>query len=239
MHKLEFYIYKYLTQNLPLSLQPIVKHYIKYPGKHIRAFLVLYGASMGFEKKDLKELKIKNLANKINLLELNNNLLLACLAIEIIHLASLIHDDIIDEAPKRRNKTALHIEFGTKQAVLAGDYLFAKGINLVYKLPPVCKKYIIKAVQDMVFGEFLEAVDGQKNKKNYFTVIDNKTASLFGCSMVIGYLIVQNALVNNKLSVKKISSFRIKEINRIYKWAFNFGKLYQIKDDIDDQEFPF
>ncbi|MDR3152571.1 MAG: polyprenyl synthetase family protein [Bifidobacteriaceae bacterium] len=250
MNKLESYIYKYLTRDLDSSLQSIVKHYIKSPGKHIRAHLVLYGASISLKENSLKWKTLNkemDFFQKINLAKFNDNLILACSLIEIIHLASLVHDDIIDDAPKRRNQTALHIRRSTKQAILAGDYLFAKAINLAHQLPTACKKHIVKAIQDMVYGEFLEAVSDKANKEKYFTIIENKTASLFGCSMLIGFLIAQDAILDNESS--ELISYEMnknklviekKEIaNKIYKWAFNLGKLYQIKDDIDDQEFPF
>jgi geranylgeranyl pyrophosphate synthase len=219
MNQIDVNIYTFLTQNIDKSLKPVVQYYINYPGKHIRAYLVLYGAAIG-----LQENKYSN-SVKVNIQSLNKYLIKATSCLEIIHLASLIHDDIIDNSPTRRTQIAHHIANGIKTSLLTGDYLFAQSLKLANSLPSKCKKYIIQAIEDMTYGEFLEQVSYKDKtyRKKYWQIITKKTGSLFATSVIVGYLLVKGQ----------------KNIKQIYNWGLNFGKLYQIKDDIKDKEFPF
>ena len=147
----------------------------------------------------------------------------AASAMELLHSASLLHDDVIDESDKRRGRPSLNIAFNNNIAVLTGDYLFSQALNNAAK---TCDIRIIEELaklgKELSSGEVLQVEleqEGTYSEENYFKVIYNKTASLFVCS-----------------SLCAVYSVGGKDE---YAPAFeNFGKCvgicFQIKDDIFD-----
>ncbi len=103
------------------------------------------------------------------------------LAVELIHNASLIHDDIIDEAYQRRNSKTIHTIYDTKTAVLAGDLLLASALKILSKTNPK----IINIFSDKIFKTIQGEINQNKNFKKVTTVDEylnktfNKTANLF------------------------------------------------------------
>jgi len=147
----------------------------------------------------------------------------SAILIELIHTATLVHDDIVDDAQIRRSKFSINTIWKNKIAVLTGDYFLAKGIQLAVKN----KDYeIIDAISNVV-GKIVEGelIQIEKTKKlnlkesDYFNIINLKTASLFECSFELGGI----AAGAEKEKVKKL-----KELGLI------IGIIFQIKDDILD-----
>lgn len=142
---------------------------------------------------------------------------------ELIHSASLLHDDVIDEAPVRRGLPTVGSKFGNKTAILAGDYLLACGIERLNTLnnPPLMKLYS-KVLRDLSVSELIQMEWEKKptiTLKIYDSIIFGKTASLFGaCTMSAGIL--------SKLSQKECES--------LYEFGVLLGKLFQKKDDYLD-----
>lgn len=145
-------------------------------------------------------------------------------AIELIHLSSLIHDDLIDNSTQRREHKTLHFTLGPNLAVLIGDHLFTRGLRLV-------KNYgserlldiLLNTVENMIEGEAMEEILSLEEKfheENYLEIIGKKTASLFQASAQMG------ALVNHTFEESQTPIFG--EI------GFNFGMAYQIVDDCED-----
>lgn len=157
----------------------------------------------------------------------NNNysrdLIQAASALEMIHTASLIHDDIVDESLQRRDKPSLYKQIGIKPAVILGDFLFAQGLSMVESIKNSnVMPIIVSAVKTMCEGQWLEFSVNQKNNftlQDYLRIIEKKTVSLFSCCCEIGG-IYRNA---NK-----------EELSDLYNFAYNFGLGYQLLDDAKD-----
>lgn len=144
-------------------------------------------------------------------------------AAELIHLASLIHDDIIDNADRRHGKLSLNARWGNKIAVLTGDYLFAKAFKILsqgglYKV----LELMIEAIEDMCSGEIEQALDSfnaSQEEANYYRKIRKKTAKLIAVCCQSGAL-TGGASEENALSLRS--------------FGLNLGYAFQIADDILD-----
>ena len=147
----------------------------------------------------------------------------AASAMELLHSASLLHDDVIDESDKRRGRPSLNIAFNNNIAVLTGDYLFSQALNNAAKTGDIrIIEELAKLGKELSSGEVLQVEleqEGTYSEENYFKVIYNKTASLFVCSSLC-------AVYSAGGSEEQARAFE------------NFGKCvgicFQIKDDIFD-----
>lgn len=147
----------------------------------------------------------------------------AAVAAELIHLASLIHDDIIDNAGSRHSKPSVNSRWGNKIAVLAGDNLFAKAFGLLSK----SKLYnvlelMVEAIEDMCSGEIEQALDSfnaEQKEENYYRTISKKTGKLIAVCCQSGSLSSQ-AGEEHSLALRE--------------YGMNLGYAFQIADDILD-----
>ncbi len=141
---------------------------------------------------------------------------------ELIHTASLIHDDIIDNSPYRRGRETLSSRDGINNAIVVGDYLFAKAYELGSRYGKDVSKVMADASSRLAEGQILEAVNiGNLNLdiETYMDIIKSKTADFFAaCSMGA----TMAASVDKNIS-EKLTSF-----------AYNMGMAFQITDDILD-----
>jgi heptaprenyl diphosphate synthase len=143
--------------------------------------------------------------------------------IELFHLATLIHDDVIDDALVRRNKPALHVKYGKRIAVLMGDYLFLKCYNIIsmYVDFPLVER-LSKMGLRICMSEIDQAdrlFDQKISILAYLRRISGKTASLFAFAFHLG------ALESGCGEVIK---------NILSRIGFSFGICFQIIDDILD-----
>lgn len=144
----------------------------------------------------------------------------AGLAIEGIHTASLIHDDILDEGLMRRNQQTLHTLYGPDAAILCGDFLIAKAIEWI----SVYEKQIVwdfgHSGALLSEGEVLDASikRGEMTLEEYTDCIYKKTAALFEISAKIGSRI---AVPDDEKTIEKFGRF-----------GYEFGMAYQIVDDL-------
>ncbi|WP_457742301.1 polyprenyl synthetase family protein [Thermococcus sp.] len=122
-------------------------------------------------------------------LEINeNDALDLASAIELIHTASLIHDDVIDLAEKRRNNPTVVMRWGPELAVLSGDFLFVRALRIIAGKKVDMVDYVAKVVEEMVKAEILqEAVRGSVHLDidTYYRIIDGKTGRLFGAAFAL------------------------------------------------------
>lgn len=140
-------------------------------------------------------------------------------AIELLHNASLIHDDIIDEAKERRGQASFNSEFNNKLAVIAGDFLFSMAFELIVKdNDSSAVLAYIETFKNLCKGEIEQFFEKEKIPaiENYIKKSDNKTASLF----CIG---VENAFKN------EVSNIRLKNLTE---FAKNFGIAFQLNNDL-------
>ncbi len=144
-------------------------------------------------------------------------------AVELIHTATLIHDDIIDASPRRRSQPTFHTRWGTERAVLMGDYLYATAFTLLAGLSAAPVVRVMAGVcQDLCRGELREVEARYRldlQESDYLSIIHDKTASLIGgCARVGAYL----------------GGCPSKMIDRLEQFAINFGLAFQIIDDCLD-----
>lgn len=111
--------------------------------------------------------------------------------IEYVHVASLLHDDVVDGAQTRRGKKSANLVFGDKACVLTGDYMYAKALSLYSEYGSLESiKVLSDAVMKMSQGQVLELLNIKKliNEETYFKLIDYKTGALFGACLAVGAL---------------------------------------------------
>ena len=134
-------------------------------GKRLRPALVLLAGASG-ETRD------------------RDSLIDTATAVELIHTATLIHDDIIDQSPRRRSQPSFHQRWGTERAVLMGDYLYATAFTLLARVPePHVMRVMADVCQQLSRGELREVEARYRldlTEAEYFAIIRDKTASLIG-----------------------------------------------------------
>ncbi|PQQ67546.1 polyprenyl synthetase family protein [Acetivibrio saccincola] len=153
----------------------------------------------------------------------NRDMIMGAVSVELIHMASLVHDDIIDNSNLRRNKPSVNSMWGNHFAVLCGDYLFSKAFEILSKLKSSkCMDLMVKSIQNMCHGEILQA----DNKYNwdmdidtYYQIISKKTGSLIENSCRMGAV---------------ISGTEKKYEEAVGGYGLNIGLAFQIIDDILD-----
>ena len=195
--------YKSISSNVKL-LDLILIYILKRKGKQIRPILVLLFAKM-FSKEG----------------KINQKTFRAANLVELIHSASLIHDDIVDDSHIRRNFLTLNALWKNKIAVLVGDFFLSKALllsteNKDYDL----LKQVSLAVKEISEGELYQIQKSRSFKlseKEYLELISKKTASLFSCCCKVG----------------SISSGE-KNLDKIEEFGNYLGIIFQIKDDLFD-----
>lgn len=116
----------------------------------------------------------------------------AAVVMEITHLATLYHDDVMDQATKRRGVDTAHMVWGNNVAILTGDLLFARASNIVSGLGDDSLKLQAKVFEQLVLGQLHETIgpqDGQDPLEHYYEVLRDKTGSLIALSAQIGALV--------------------------------------------------
>lgn len=148
------------------------------------------------------------------------------IAIELLHNFTLVHDDIMDEAPLRHGKQTVHVKWNQNLAILAGDTMYA----LAYRYAMNAELDILPVLLQTFNNTALEACEGQQmdinfeNKtgvsiEDYLLMIKYKTAVLFGASMRIGAVIARAPE---------------KDVHHLYQYGLNIGMAFQLKDDLLD-----
>jgi len=189
-----------------VSLLNIVVNYIlRVKGKQIRPLFVFLSAKMHGD--------------------VNHSTFVAATTIELLHSASLIHDDVVDESYERRGAFSVSALWKNKIAVLMGDFLLAKGLMISTSEKEYETLNIISnSMKEMAEGELLQFKKSRKldiDEQTYFDIIKKKTASLIGTSMAVG----ANSVTKDQSIID-----RMKEIGILA------GLAFQIKDDIFDYQ---
>lgn len=153
------------------------------------------------------------------------NAVTAAAAIEILHLATLVHDDVIDDSKIRRGQASLQSRYGKKAAVICGDYLFCKCFTMVSEMSaqyPEKFKDFSGAMTKICLGEFRQFkhnADYNLSIFGYLRIIAGKTAALFSLSMYAGTI---------------VGGGGEKEARLMARIGFDIGMLFQILDDCMD-----
>ena len=147
----------------------------------------------------------------------------AAMAIEFIHNATLIHDDLIDGAPTRRGLRTIHESLGPNPAIIIGDYYFAKGANLMSQIGnPSIDALLSQTVMTICFGEMLQLTSQRRYDQSldeYYAKIERKTAVLLAASTYCGAVLAG-------LSEAQVEAMR--------RFGRLLGMSFQIADDVLD-----
>lgn len=185
------------------ELDQIITYLLAEPGKMLRPRLVYLAASLYPSDHDIVQD--------------------AAVAIELIHLASLVHDDVIDGSALRRGRDSLNSLWGSKASVLVGDYLFATAFRLInqHNIPAILET-VTRTIQTMCSGEIQQlssTFNLNLSLSDYLQRIYCKTACLFECCCRVGAL---------------ASSMPSQQRDSMEKYGASLGIAYQIIDDVLD-----
>ncbi|MBR5082379.1 MAG: polyprenyl synthetase family protein [Bacteroidales bacterium] len=212
----------FFEQTLKADTEPmdsIMRYVLDTQGKRLRPILVLLSAKLFGE---INELTLRSAT-----------------FVEMVHSATLIHDDVVDDANQRRNKASVKAQFGNLSAVLSGDYLLAKAMLLIANDTDILNE-MLRTTAAMSEGELMQNAVGlsyhgsrydakpqmrlpqcDSPTAQYLNIITRKTAQLMRSCCVAGALSV-NATPE--------------QIQQIADFGMNFGILFQLRDDMLDGE---
>ncbi len=143
--------------------------------------------------------------------------------VELIHLATLVHDDIMDEAERRRNQPTLNARWGNALSVLLGDALFAHALDLSTQFDDAeISRAIARATRDVCTGEIVQTqrrFDLHLGVEEYFRIIELKTATLFAVAAELG---------------AKLNKAPAAQVEALATFGRHLGAAYQIYDDCVD-----
>lgn len=190
----------------PENLYQPIEYFVEIGGKRIRPVLTLLATELFGVKKEVA--------------------LPAALSIELFHNFSLIHDDIMDEAPLRRGKQTVHEKWNTNIAILSGDVLFVKAYQELSKqsreqlfdLITLFNKTAIEVCEGQQMDMDFEVLP-KVTVEAYIEMIRLKTSVLLGCALQFGAIIAGASVKNQEL---------------IYQFGINLGIAFQIQDDLLD-----
>ena len=181
----------------------VSNHIIKLGGKRLRPILTLTTSKMCGYNEDMH----------INL----------AAAVELMHTATLLHDDVVDDSDLRRGKSTSHIVWDNKSSILVGDFLLGKAFQLMVETKSIdCLKNLSNASAKIAEGEVMQLIASDNIKTTedrYMGIIEAKTAELFSTACVVSALITKS---------------KDEEINALTSFGKNLGIAFQLKDDALD-----
>lgn len=173
-------------------------------GKMLRPAFLLLASDFGRKPRDLTNLAA---------------------SIELLHIATLIHDDVIDEAPARRGVPTIHTRYGVKDAVLAGDWLFSRCFRLASESSSPSNAVLLAGLVGAVCSEEIhQGMDRfrwPRSSRNYLRKIAGKTSALFSLALRAGAM-------ETKATARVVAS-----LTRI---GYDVGMAFQIMDDVLDYD---
>lgn len=172
-------------------------------GKRIRPIFVLLSGQMGnFDMERIKTVAV---------------------SLELIHMATLVHDDVIDDAAIRRGKPTIKQLYGNRVAMYTGDYILARALEEITALKEVkVHRLLSKTIVEVCMGEIDQIRDKYKwdqQLRDYLRRIRRKTALLIATSCKLGAI---------------VAGLGEREANKLYRYGYYIGMSYQIIDDILD-----
>ncbi|GFN30647.1 heptaprenyl diphosphate synthase component II [Paenibacillus xylaniclasticus] len=202
LNEIEKELEQAVTSEHPLMTEASV-HLLKAGGKRIRPVFTLLSGKFGSYSLD----KLKAVA----------------VPLELIHMASLVHDDVIDDAKTRRGQLTVKAKWDNRIAMYTGDYIHGKALTVATRLHnPRIHQILSKAMVEMCLGEMEQIRDffnTNQTIRNYLLRIRRKTALLIAISCQLGALAAE-ALEENAAA--------------LYRFGYNVGMTFQIRDDLLD-----
>ena len=202
MVEFESYFNRKMQSNIPL-LKIILNYILRRKGKQMRPLLVLLTAGLNGK--------------------ITESAYVAATLIELLHTASLVHDDVVDEAEERRGALSINALWNSKIAVLVGDYLLSKGLLVSVETSRYDMLEIVsEAVRSMSEGELLQIQKARKlniTEDDYYKIIIRKTAALISACTATG----ARSVTEDQDTIQLMKDF-----------GENIGIAFQIRDDILD-----
>jgi heptaprenyl diphosphate synthase len=190
-------------------LDDVTTHLIAAGGKRLRPLLAIAAATGGARPATEDDL-------------------LGAVAVELVHLASLYHDDVIDEATVRRNVESVNSRFGNLVAIVAGDYLLARSAAIAAGLGTEVAALLATTLGQLCQGQVAEVRSSfqlDRTEESYFTAIAGKTAALMATSCRIG------ALTGG---FDRAGGVDRAEVDALTRFGRSFGMVFQLRDDVRD-----
>ncbi len=184
-------------------LDSVTTHLIYAGGKRLRPLLAVASATGGSRDASQDDL-------------------LGGVALELMHLASLYHDDVMDEAEVRRSVDSVNARYGNLVAIVAGDYLMARSAAIAADLGTEIAGLLARTLAWLTRGQVSEVRTSYsitRTREDYFEAIEGKTASLMSSSCRVG-----------ALTAKRPAD----EVEALTEFGRRFGLVYQLRDDILD-----
>ena len=184
-------------------LDSVTTHLIYAGGKRLRPMLAIAAATGGAREASREDL-------------------LGGVALELLHLASLYHDDVMDEAEIRRNVDSVNAHYGNLIAIVAGDYLMARSATIAADLGVEMASLLARTLAWLTRGQVSEvrtAFSVHRTEADYYEAIEGKTASLLSSSCRVGAITAQHGA---------------EEADALAEFGRCFGMIYQLRDDILD-----
>ncbi|MDX9727568.1 MAG: polyprenyl synthetase family protein [Bacteroidales bacterium] len=204
MAEFEAYFGRTMKSDIPL-LKIILNYVFRRKGKQMRPLLVFLSAALNGR--------------------IEEPTYIAATFIELLHTASLVHDDVVDDASERRGSLSVKALWNSKIAVLVGDYMLAKGLLIsIEKNRLDMLEIVSEAVKSMSEGELLQLQKARKQnlkEEDYFRIIRSKTAALIAACTACG----ARSVTDDADTIQVMKDF-----------GENIGIAFQIRDDILDYE---
>ncbi len=184
-------------------LDEVVCHLIDAGGKRVRPALALAAATAGSRTATERDL-------------------LGGVCVELVHLASLYHDDVMDEATMRRNVPSVNARWGNLVAIVAGDYLLARSAEIAASLGADIAGLLAATLGELCRGQVAEvqtAYRTDRSQADYLATISGKTAALMATSCRIGAL---------------TAGLPSREVEALTVFGQRFGMVFQLRDDVLD-----
>ncbi|MGZ4554401.1 MAG: polyprenyl synthetase family protein [Mycobacteriaceae bacterium] len=178
-------------------------HLVEAGGKHFRPLFTVLAAQLGPQPTSA-------------------DVVTASAVVELVHLATLYHDDVMDEATMRRGAVSANARWNNSSAILTGDYLFAQASRLVARLGADAVRIIAETFAELVTGQMRETVgvkDGRDAVEHYLLVVAEKTGSLIATCGRFGAM---------------FSGADEEQVQRMHRLGDAVGTAFQISDDIID-----
>jgi octaprenyl-diphosphate synthase len=198
-----------LKENNSLVIQPLIDHILAEKGKHIRPLLcttLFRGLTLDHTTKEQEK-----------------NIISVTSALELIHMGSLIHDDVIDSSQTRRSQSTINAKWGNKSAVAIGTYVYSIAIKLLCDTNNsnalLSVSQTVKGMCESELSQLCNRNNIRLTEEKYLQIITSKTANLFRTNCECSALI-SNATPEQKTAVKK--------------FGHSLGLLFQITDDYLD-----
>lgn len=191
------------------SVKEVFKYFFEYPGKLLRPALVLLSAGT---------------VNPEQMGNIRDQLVQLGVSIELVHSASLVHDDIIDEDLMRRGQQTLNNAYDNKLAAWVGDALYARAFSILSNLfPKDFAQVMLQVTKRMSMVEMQQAIRDYAVpvREDYLKLIKGKTATLMGAACRLGAALA----VTDESAIANLEVFGI-----------NFGMTYQVIDDYIDKD---